>query len=77
MTLGQAFFGGVQNFFSEWIYCLLQIIPFFVAFIVGAFVGELDGKKVGLKRHAVRLALIGIIPLVGYTLVFVSMGTYT
>ncbi len=55
----------------------MQIIPFFVAFMVGAFVGELDGKEAGLKRHAVRLALIGIIPLAGYTLVFVGMGMYT
>jgi cytochrome c-type biogenesis protein len=43
---GVALWGGFSSFFSIWQICLLQISPFFIAFIVGIYLATL-GKNAG------------------------------
>src|SRR3989304_2105502 len=39
---GVALWGGFSSFFSIWQICILQISPFFIAFIVGIYLASLD-----------------------------------
>ena len=41
---GNAAWGGFSSFFSIWQICLLQISPFFVAFIVGIYLATIGNK---------------------------------
>ncbi|MFQ5582295.1 MAG: cytochrome c biogenesis protein CcdA [Mariprofundaceae bacterium] len=50
MGIGTALWGGFSSFFSIWQICLLQISPFFMAFIAGLFlvtVGQRDAPEIG------------------------------
>jgi cytochrome c-type biogenesis protein len=42
MSAGMTFISGISSFFSIWQICILQISPFFVAFMVGLYLLELD-----------------------------------
>ncbi|MFQ5430883.1 MAG: cytochrome c biogenesis CcdA family protein [Nitrospinota bacterium] len=75
MSIGQAFFGGVSSFFSVWVFCLLQITPFLLAFIVGATVKS-EGDNPSPSQWK-KILLISLIPLIGFTLTFVPMGMTT
>ncbi|HEB72339.1 MAG TPA: hypothetical protein ENI77_06925 [Nitrospirae bacterium] len=72
MSLMEAYFGGVHALFSIWIFCLMQVIPFFLAFAVGAVMIENSDKSPAVKagRSLVNLAA----PIIGFMLVFTGMG---
>jgi len=75
MSIGQAFFGGVSSFFSEWIFCLLQITPFFLAFTVGSTVSpEKENQSYPQWK---KILLVTVVPLIGFSLVFIPMGMIT
>ena len=42
MSIGLAFYGGIYNFFSIWILCLLQVLPFLLACAVGVSLLEMN-----------------------------------
>jgi cytochrome c-type biogenesis protein len=42
---GAALWGGFSSFFSIWQVCILQISPFFIAFIVGIYLATLGQKE--------------------------------
>ena len=44
MSGGMALWGGFSSFFSIWQICILQISPFFIAFIVGIYLATPDQK---------------------------------
>ena len=44
MSGGMALWGGFSSFFSIWQVCILQISPFFIAFIVGSYLATPDQK---------------------------------
>jgi len=44
MSGGMALWGGFSSFFSIWQVCILQISPFFMAFIVGLYLATPDQK---------------------------------
>lgn len=75
MTFANAYLGGFLSFFSVWIFCLLQIIPFFLAFMVGAALS--DKSENPSPRPGLRALLIPVIALIGYSVVFTSMGMTT
>ena len=54
MGLPEAFGYGFASFFSIWQACLLQISPFFLAFVIGHyFAGYSDRERRGFARRAV------------------------
>lgn len=57
-----AFWGGFSAFFSAWQLCIMQISPFFLAFLVGVYLAETKHTKVPLKSLALVCA--------GYIVVF-------
>lgn len=75
MSVFEAFFGGLGAFFSIWIFCLFQIIPFFLVYIVAA---ALAGGPEGTPREiAVEAAKSIGLTLAGFSIIFVSMGMPT
>ena len=62
---GTALWGGFSSFFSIWQICILQISPFFIAFIVGIYMATL-GQKVdsGILRYIIP-------PCITYTVGFI------
>jgi len=71
MSVFNAYFSGVAAFFSIWLFCLLQIIPFFLAFIIGM---ALSGKDVGGPRRLLMSGLLALVSFSGFIFIFTSMG---
>lgn len=75
MSVFEAFFGGLGAFFSIWIFCLFQIIPFFLVYVMAAAL--MAGPEGTARDMAVEAAkTIGLI-LAGFSVIFVSMGMPT
>lgn len=74
MSVFYAYFSSIGSFFSIWIFCLMQIIPFFTAFIVGA---TLTGGKAGDSRRIYDAAALSLVSFAGFVLIFTSMGLVT
>lgn len=67
-----AYFSAVAAFFSIWIFCLLQIIPFFLALIVGM---SLSGKDTGGgSRRIFKAGFLALVSFAGFIFIFTSMG---
>lgn len=66
-----AYFSAVAAFFSIWVFCLLQIIPFFLALIVGM---PLIQKDTGRPRRLLRSGLLALVSFAGFIFIFTSMG---
>jgi cytochrome c-type biogenesis protein len=66
-----AYFSGVAAFFSIWLFCLLQIIPFFIALIVGA---TLTAGNAGDSRRVFEAFTITLASFAGFVFIFTSMG---
>jgi len=75
MSAFDAYIGGIHAFFSVWIFCLMQVIPFFAAFMLGAaYTGRESGNFARVWKQALLTALVS---LAGFTIVFSSMGMTT
>lgn len=68
MSLIGAFTGGFASFFSIWIFCLMQVVPFFVALMVASAL--LENSANSIKKPLV----VGGLALFGFMLVFVATG---
>lgn|SRR3989338_6875887 len=66
MSGGAALWGGFSSFFSIWQICILQISPFFIAFIVGSYLATLG------KNPGARLRRWIIIPCIAYGIGFTA-----
>jgi cytochrome c-type biogenesis protein len=66
-----AYYSGVAAFFSIWLFCLLQIIPFFLALIVGA---ALMSGKAGDSRRVLEAFTVALASFAGFMFIFTSMG---
>lgn len=75
MTAFGAFFGGFHSFFSIWFFCLMQIIPFIIAFIVAATVRESGAAPE--KTDWQILTLSAASALGGFIAVFTAIGMVT
>ena len=72
MSLIEAYAGGVHAFFSVWVFCLMQVIPFFVAYVMGSALLE-SGQEKSVspwRAFCVNLALAAA----GFIVVFTTMG---
>jgi len=72
ISITHAFLGGIHSFFSIWIFCLLQVIPFFFAFVIG--LGVQEKTAASFSEWSKKILTVGIIPFIGFTLFFVLMG---
>jgi len=66
MSFIGAFIGGFSSFFSIWVFCLMQVVPFFVALIIASALLESSGVK--------RSIATGSLALLGFILVFMATG---
>lgn len=67
-----AFFGGFLSFFSIWQVCLLQISPFFMAFMLGF---HLICERTFFKQSIIRLLAVGLAYTIGFSIVFAILGS--
>ncbi len=70
-----AFVGGFLNFYSVWIFCLMQIAPFLLAFLIGASIKE-GGLDVGQVEWP-EIITTGAAMFLGFMTVFVCIGMVT
>ncbi len=75
MTVFGAFFGGFHSFFSIWISCLMQIIPFLLAFVIGASILR-ENPEPG-KAEWSEIIPSAVAPFAGFIIVFTSIGMVT
>lgn len=75
MSIIHAYLGGIHSFFSIWIFCLLQVIPFFFAFVIGIGIKE---KAASPSSELVkRILTVGVVPFIGFIVFFTLMGMTT
>lgn len=75
MTVFGAFWGGFHSFFSIWFFCLMQIVPFIIAFIVASTI-RADGPPPE-KTDWPPLAISAASVLGGFIAVFTAIGMVT
>lgn len=75
MTAFGAFFGGFHSFFSIWFFCLMQIVPFIIAFIVASTISE--GVPAPEKTDWQSLTISAASVLVGFIVSFTAIGMVT
>ena len=77
VSFSGAFIGAFSSFFSTWQFCIAQISPFFIVFLVGVsllsgsprFKGGRTLKKPGINLFAASLGY-----LVGFSIIFALLG---
>jgi cytochrome c-type biogenesis protein len=72
MNIFEAWFGGFTSFFSIWIFCLMQVVPFLFAFFVGF--GLLEKGENPETVPWKRILTLAVVTLAGFAVVFISMG---
>lgn len=75
MTAFGAFFGGFHSFFSIWVFCLMQIVPFIIAFIVASTIREGDPAPEKIDWQPVAISAASV--LGGFIAVFTAIGMVT
>lgn len=75
MSILESYGGGISAFFSVWVFCLMQIIPFFLAFMAGAAATAKGGE--GFAAAARAAAPLSLAALAGFVVIFSSMGMTT
>lgn len=75
MSIFNSYIGGLHAFFSVWIFCMMQIIPFFLAFILGAaYTERRDGDFQSVWKPTLAVAAIS---MAGFIITFTAMGMTT
>ncbi|MBI5186603.1 MAG: hypothetical protein HZA01_12880 [Nitrospinae bacterium] len=75
MSPALAFYGGLLNFFSIWILCLLQIVPFLFSYMVGMSLAEI-GESSQKEKFTETLTVV-ICSLSGFGFLYCSLGAST
>jgi len=73
MGIGTALWGGFHSFFSIWQVCLVQISPFYMAFIVGLFLAtasQKDNPAIGNPSISRWVVLPFFAYAVGFTVIY-------
>ena len=71
MSIGLAFYGGIYNFFSIWILCLLQILPFLLACAVGVSLLEMNASS--RSRNVLPSLLPLFLTLIGFGFIYAAL----
>ncbi|MBI5047693.1 MAG: hypothetical protein HZB54_01900 [Deltaproteobacteria bacterium] len=67
----EAFLGAFSSFFSIWQFCIAQISPFFMVFLIGVYLI----KEVGaLKKLTTHLFITSFGYLIGFSIIFALLG---
>jgi len=72
LNLLSSYTGGVHSLFSIWFFCLLQISPFFLAFLLG--IASMDTHNGRWGQGARKVALAGVLALAGFSVIFTIIG---
>lgn len=72
LNLLSSYTGGVHSLFSIWFFCLLQISPFFLAFLLG--IASMDTHNGGWGQGIRKVALAGVLALTGFSVIFTIIG---
>jgi len=75
LSLGESYVGGFLSFFSIWFFCLLQISPFFFAFLLG--LASMDLPAMGAFDNGMgikKVLLAGLLSLSGFSVIFTLLG---
>lgn len=73
LNLFSSYTGGFSSLFSIWFFCLLQISPFFLAFLLGtSSMNPLNEK--GLGQGIKKTILAGVLALTGFSIIFTIIG---
>lgn len=70
ISLGLAFIGGLVSFLSP---CVLPLVPGYLAFLTGMSLEELAESRNAARDH--RVMLHAVLFVLGFTIVFVTLGT--
>lgn len=69
----EAFGGGLHNFFSIWILCLLQVIPFLLAFFLGVYLKTEEFSRERSGTNSVGFSCAG--SLLGFGLIYGALAS--
>src|SRR4030065_2551748 len=72
LNLLSSYTGGIHSLFSIWFFCLLQISPFFLAFLLG--IASMDTHNGRWGQGARKVALAGVLALAGFSVIFTIIG---
>ena len=72
LNLLSSYTGGVHSLFSIWFFCLLQISPFFLAFLLG--IASMDTHNGGWNQGIRKVSLAGVLALAGFSVIFTIIG---
>ncbi|MBI5406658.1 MAG: hypothetical protein HZA18_03080 [Nitrospirae bacterium] len=72
LNLLSSYTGGIHSLFSIWFFCLLQISPFFLAFLLG--IASMDTHNGSWGQGARKVALAGVLALTGFSVIFTIIG---
>src|SRR3989304_599057 len=75
MTIFEAYIGGLHNFFSIWFFCLFQVTPFFLAYIIGLTMIEIGDRK--WVEALSDIITGGILCLIGFMAGYIIFGYLT
>src|SRR3990170_8572406 len=72
LNLLSSYTGGVHSLFSIWFFCLLQISPFFLAFLLG--IASMDTHNGGWNQGIRKVSLAWVLALAGFSGIFTIIG---
>ncbi|MBI5683360.1 MAG: hypothetical protein HZC45_09435 [Deltaproteobacteria bacterium] len=72
ISIFTAFWGGFSSFFSIWQVCLLQISPFFMAFMLGF---HLTCERDIFRQSIIRMFAAGFAYTIGFSIIFAILGS--
>ena len=72
LNLLSSYTGGIHSLFSIWFFCLLQISPFFFAFLLG--IASMDTHNGGWNQGIRKVSLAGVLALAGFSVIFTIIG---
>ena len=74
ISFSGAFIGAFSSFFSIWQFCIAQISPFFIVFLIGICLLPCSRDDRTLKKPIINLFAVSLGYLVGFSIIFALLG---